>query len=41
MQLVSSNCKYSKMKHLMDFILVVPYEAVVCKMEAKNNIVLI
>lgn len=34
------NCKYSDMKHLMDFLLVVPFEAVVVKMGAKNNIVL-
>lgn len=42
MQQVSLNCKYTEMKHLMDlkdFLLVVPYEAVVGKLEAKNNIV--
>lgn len=37
MQQVSLNCKYTEMKHLMDlkdFLLVVPYEAVVGKLEA-------
>lgn len=31
---------YSEMEYLMNFLPVVPYEAVVGKIEAKNNIVL-